>query len=337
MTTDLSPSGTIWLRENDVRSLVSLNDAIDALSEGLRLEATDGAANVDKALGQWNVSSMHTLGSLMPARGYVGFKSWANTPKGAAAVFSLFSAEDGRLLALMEAGAIGSMRTAAISGLATRMLMSPGADELALIGTGMQAMMQIASIAAVLPLRRIRVFSPTPEKRQAFIARAKGMFDAEIVEAQNVEEAVADAPIITLMTRAKEPFLQSSMVTRGAHINAVGAILPGNAEVHQEIFDRTGLVVVDSKANAAKSSQEFGTRFGKDPAQWGDVLTLGEALERNAARPADADLTLFKSMGMGLSDLAVAILAYERAIREGVGTALAAGDRAPPVWHAFAG
>jgi alanine dehydrogenase len=233
---------------------------------------------------------------------------------------------------MMEAAAIGSMRTAAISGLATSQLGSLDADELALIGTGMQAMTQVAAIAAVRPLRRLRVFSPTPEKRRAFVERASKSFDCEIFEARSVEEAVDGAPIITLATRAKEPFLMARMVAPGAHINAPGAILPDNAEFHQDVFDRASLVVVDNKSNAAKASNEFIIRYGRDPEAWTGVRTLGELVEADYVRAADTDITLFKSIGMGLSDLAVAILVYERAREMGAGKILPLGVRAAPRW-----
>jgi ornithine cyclodeaminase len=311
---------------------VTLNDAIEALAEGLALEASGQARNVDKALGTWDSSSMHALGSMMPQGGYVAFKTWAHTPRGATAVISLFSATDGRLLALIEAAALGTMRTAAISGLATRYLADPVADEMTLIGTGMQAMMQVAAIAATRPLRRLRVFSPTPEKRAAFVARARACFDFEVLETDDVAAAVRNSPLVTLMTRAREPFLASTMVARGAHINAPGAILPGNAEFEQDLFERTDLVVVDSIAAAKKNSRELIEHYGSDPMAWSKVQTLGEIIQGNLRRPHNADITLFKPMGMGLSDLSVTLLAYHRAVDSGVGLSLPQGKRAPPTW-----
>lgn len=323
----------LWLTEEDVRGLVTLNDAIDALAEGLALEASGEAGNVDKALGLWDSSSMHALGAMMPQRGYTAFKTWANTPNGAAAVISLFSASDGQLLAMVEAAAVGTMRTAAISGLATSRLARPDAGEMALIGTGAQAMMQVAAISATRPLSRLRVFSPTSERRAAFVGRAQETFPFEVVECRSIEEAVCDVPIITLVTRARTPFLTAAMVAPGTHINAPGAILPGNAEFAQDIFDRAGLVVVDNIANAQKNSSELNGRYGKDADAWSQVKTLGEILVSGTGRPYGSDLTVFKPMGMGLSDLAVTVLVYQRARTEGIGIALPRGKRAAPTWR----
>jgi ornithine cyclodeaminase len=330
-------SPALWLTEDDVRACATVNDVVEALGDTLVMEARGEAGNLDKALATWGpASSMHALGSMMPQEGFVGFKTWANTPNGAAAIFSLFSAETGALLALLEAGSLGQLRTSAISGLATRQMAAAEADEMALIGAGAQAMMQVAAVAATRKLRRLRVFSRTPGKRAAFVAQARELFDFDVVDAPDLASAVADAPIVTLITRTIEPFLEASLLARGTHVNAAGAVLPANAEFHQDLFDRADLVVVDNLNNAAKNSREMIERFGKDVAAWKDVKTLGQLMRDGTARPEGADLTLFKPMGMGLSDLAVATLVYKRALERNYGLALPAGGRGRPAWTAAA-
>ena len=329
-------SGPLWLTEEDVRSHVTLNDAITGLREGLRLEAEGLASNVDKAFATWDTkSSMHALGSMMPERGYAGFKTWANTPQGAAAVFSLFSAHQGHLLALIEAGALGQMRTAGIAGVATGALARADADEMAIVGTGAQALMQVAAVAATRPLRRVRVHSRSADHRAAFVGKLRKLLSMEILDCDTLEKTVANAPIVTLITRAHEPFLSADMLASGTHLNAAGAILPANAEFTQDVFERAGLVVVDSIENARKASCEMIDRYGDDIADWGEVKTLGDLLLREVKRPANADLTVFKPMGMGLSDLSVAIIAYERALASQSGKTLPAGALSPPRWEAM--
>jgi ornithine cyclodeaminase len=333
-TLNADVSRVLWMTERDVVAAVSLNEAVEALAAMLRAEANGDAGNLDKTLGTWNgQSSMHALGSMCISKGYVGFKTWANTPHGAAAVFSLFSAANGRFLAMIEAGALGQMRTAGISGLATRALAASDADDMAVIGTGAQSFMQVAAVAATRRLKRLRVFSRAPDKRAAFVQRARVALSFEVIDAASLEDAVRDAQIVTLITRSREPFLKADMLTRGAHINAAGAILPGNAEFHQDLFERASQIVVDSLPNARKASTEFKERFADDAA-WQQVKTLGAVLAENSGRPRGADLTLFKPMGMGLSDLAVAIAAYERALVAGAGTWMSRGERTAPRWQA---
>ncbi|HEX7855683.1 MAG TPA: ornithine cyclodeaminase family protein [Sphingobium sp.] len=323
----------IWLTESDVLDLVNLNEAVVALEQGLSLEVKGHAHNLEKVLGVWaNGGSMHTLGSMMPERGYVGFKTWAHTPGGATALFSLFDANDGRLLCVMEAASLGQTRTSAISGVATQLMADKWADDMALIGTGAQALTQAAAVQVVRPLRRVRVFSRTPDKRAVFCAKARDALGCEVVEAHSVEEAVKNAPIISLITRASEAFLHADMIAKGAHVNAAGAILPGKHEIAQDVFARVSSIVVDNLANARKGSQELIDRLGASDHGWATVRTLGEVIAAGEHRSADADVTLFKPMGMGLSDLSVAIAAYERARERGIGLPIAQPKRGTPRW-----
>ena len=175
----MSDAKLIWITEAEVVELVDLEEAIEALERGLAMEGAGAARNVAKALGTWgDGSSMHSLGSMFPEAGFAGFKSWVNTKRGATAIYSLFDANDGSLLAMIEARALGQLRTSAISGVATRWLATPDAGDMALIGTGHQSITQIAAVAAVRNLRRLRIFSPTAEKRREFTARARALFDS---------------------------------------------------------------------------------------------------------------------------------------------------------------
>jgi len=325
----MSP-GLIWIAEQDVVSLVTLDDAIAALE---RAVAADGAFNLPKALGGYDDgSSMHSLGSAAPALGYAGFKTWIHTKRGATAVYALFDSRNGGVLAMLEAGALGQLRTAAMTGLGTRWQAPEGVDEMALVGTGYQALTQVAAVNAVRPLRRVRVWSPTPEKRRAFVETMRRRFVTEVVEAPTLEAATDGAPIVTVVTRARDPFLSASMLARGAHLNAVGAILPANAEILQDVFERAGSIVVDDLTNTQKASREFIDRFGGERG-WAAVRPIGDVIRGGRpARPEGGDLTVFKSVGMGLSDLAVAMMAYERARERGLGREIAAPVRASPTW-----
>jgi ornithine cyclodeaminase len=309
-----------WLNEGDVAKYVSLTDAIQALEQGL-LELNGGRAfNVAKALGSFETgASMHSLGSAMPDSGYCGYKNWVNTPQGAKSVYVLFNATEGRLLAIMEANVLGQLRTSAMTGLGTKWMAAEDAAELAIIGTGRQALMQVRAIHAVRPLRRVRVWSPTPEKRAAFVETLRDHVAADIAAASTLREALRDAPIVTLVTRAAAPFVSASMLASSTHVNAVGAILPGNAEFHQDVFERAAWIAVDDLENTRRVSQEFKTRFGSGnaPGSWDSVIPLQKIVAGESTKPMQCDLSLFKAVGMGISDLCIAKLAYERARQDG--------------------
>jgi ornithine cyclodeaminase len=326
------PEPLTWLTEQDIVSLVTIDDAIPALERGLRALGAGDAFNVPKALGSFaDGSSMHSLGSGAPGLGYVGYKNWVHTKRGATAMYVLFNANDGTVAAVMEAAALGQIRTAAMTGVGTKWLAPPDASEMAIIGTGTQSITQVAAVNAVRPLRRVRVWSPTAEKRKAFAERLASQFAFEVQDAATLEHAVRDAPLVTLVTRAKDPFLTASMLARGTHLNAVGAILPTHAEFAQDVFARTGWIAVDDVTGVQRNSREFIERFGRDN-QWTGVQPLADVIANDRKRPAGCDISMFKAMGMGLSDLSVALMALERARAQGMGRTIEHPVRAVPRW-----
>ncbi len=322
----------LHLSERDVVESVTLEGAIVALEDMLRTLARGEARNVAKTFATFGEgAAMHALGSLMPMRGYLGFKTWAITPRGGGSIFTLFDANTGTLLALIEARALGQLRTSAITGVATRLLSPPDAQSLALIGTGAQAMLQLAAVAAVRQLTRVTVFSPTPQKRRHFADAAAKRFGLNVTAADSVAAAADGAEIVTLITRAREPFLDAGMLLPRAHVNAVGAILPTHAEFAQDVFDRTDVIAVDDLENARRGSRELIERSGAAEHGWNDVRTLGDLLLDGFDNVSPRRVTLFKGMGMGLSDLALATLAYESARARGTGRSLPAQERIHPL------
>jgi ornithine cyclodeaminase len=300
-------SDPLWITETDVVESLSLPEAIPALEAGLVLEAAGTARNMAKTHQIWGGHhTLHAIGAVVEGAHVVGTKTWAHTAGGATPLVTLWNSDSGKLEAIIEAFALGQMRTGAISGVATARMAAADADELAIVGTGKQAITQVVAVAAVRLLKRIRVFSPTEENRRAFIARLEKLFPAiALVEARSVEEAVKDAPIVTLVTRARTPVLTARMIAPGTHLNAVGAITPEREEFTQDVFDRVSAIAVDMVDSVKSLSAEFQKRFGSG--DWSSVRPLSELVAAKARRPKGADVTLFKAMGMGLSDLALGI------------------------------
>ena len=325
----------VWITEAEVVSLIDLAGAIDALEEALVMEARDEAENMLKThlmVGQND--AMHALGASIAGAGLAGTKTWVNVGGKSAPVLVLFSLEDGSCQAVIEAMALGQMRTGAMTSVGTRYLAPRDAEEMAIIGAGKQAMTQVAACAAARPLKRLRVYSPTPSRRAVFADAARAAFDFEVTVADTVEEAVRDAPIITLITNATEPYLRSHMVAPGAHVNAMGAIVPARVEFAPDIFPRCAAIVVDTIGGVRELSAEFRGYFGTGHGSWEEIKPISAVAAAGYERPSDADLTLFKAVGMGISDLALGtkILALARA--EGLGYPLPERVRTAPAVRA---
>jgi len=200
-----------------------------------------------------------------------------------------------------------------------------------LIGSGHQALAQLASVAAVRRLKRVRVFSPNPEHRAAFAARAAEELDLRVEPAASAEAAVEGAPIVTLVTRARAPVIAAPMIMGGAHVNAVGAISPERQEFGPDLVARASRIVADSVPQVRALSRELIDAFGDDDALWARrVEPLAKIVAGGQARPGDADVTLFKAMGMGISDLSLAVRVYDRACAQGLGRKLPPVRRAKP-------
>ena len=323
----------IWISERDVERL-SMAEAAEALRQGLRREAASQAINLEKthvAIG--GGANMHAIGAAFPADALCGIKAWVHTKGGANPIELVWDTENGHLLAVIEAFALGQLRTSAIAGIATDLLATPEADELAICGTGKQSLAQVATVSSVRRLSRVRVFGRDAGRREKMCSRIEAELGLRAEGFADVATAVADAPIITLVTRAAEPFLESQMVSAGCHVNAMGAISRERGEFGSDLLDRCSVITADNVPQARLLASELRTFFGEDDEAWKAVIPLCKLVEKSEPRPAAADVTLFKSLGMGLSDLALAREVYERARAKGDWLELPAPRPAPLQFH----
>lgn len=305
---------TQWISEHDVVSALDLADAVEVLRAGFALEGTGAAAPLEKTmLGYGDHATLHALGAAFTGTGLVGTKTWTHTPGGADPVLLLFDGRDGALVAVIEAFALGQLRTSGTAALATDLLARPDAAVLAIVGTGKQALPQVAAVAQVRELTEVRAFSPTPERREDFARRVSADLGLACRATASVGEAVDGADVVTLVTRATEAILTEDMVTPGLHVNAVGAIDLDRREIAPAVLGRCAAVVTDSMAQARNLSSELREFFGTAPEGWSAVRSLGEMVAGGTWRRDPADVTLFKGMGSGIEDVALGSAVLDRA------------------------
>ena len=321
----------IWITEADVVGLISLPEAIDALERTLALEAQDQAASLPKThLMVASNDAMHAIGGAAAGEGICGFKTWINVQGKSETTMTLFSMDDGACLAVIEATALGQMRTASVTGVGTKRLAPAGADNMGIVGTGKQSLPQIAAVHAVRPLREVRVSSRNPDTRRIFAENVTATLGIPTRGVDTLKEAVADSPLVTLITNSTEAFLTGDMLARGSHLNAMGAIVPSRVEFTDDVFDRADLVAVDSLRSVRDLSTEFRAHYGEDEEAWKEVQTIASVIAEDRTRPDGADVTLFKAMGMGLSDLALAIEVLNRARAQNKGHKVPERVKLPP-------
>ena len=239
---------------------------------------------------------------------YFGMKFYATNPKyGMHSLFSMYDAETAKPLALMEANWLGQIRTGAASGYATSLMANPDADTLGVIGAGFQARSQVEAVRAVRPVRNVRVWSRRQEKREKFTAE----MNATAVD--SAEEAVRGAHIVVTATYSKNPVIEDSWIEPGVHINAVGSNIADRRELPEALVKRASVIAVDA-LDAAKN--EAGDLIIPDC--WSNVVELPQI---EAGWRADG-ISIFKSVGLGMEDVAVGGYVYEQAIARGAGKPL---------------
>ena len=233
----------------------------------------------------------------------------------------LFETEHGQLLAVMDATSITAIRTAAVSGVATRALARPEAATLALLGTGVQAATHLEAVALVRPLQRVRVWSRDPAHVARFVEAARARHPFAIEAASTAREAVSDADVVCTVTSSREPVLQGAWLRPGTHVNAVGASLRTARELDAAAV-AAARVFVDRRESAANEAGDLlmaraEGAIGDDHVQ----AELGEVLVGRAdGRRSPAEITVFKSLGLAVEDVASAHHIHARAAERGMGT-----------------
>jgi len=233
----------------------------------------------------------------------------------------LFSAETGELLAMMNASAITAIRTAAVSGLATDLLARVDACNLAMLGSGVQARSHLVAMSEVRLVKRCRVASRHLEHAQNFVEEMRPDFSFGLEPVETVEEALEGADLIVSVTNAVEPIVKREWIAAGAHLNLVGSSTPNTREVDSETMAAVSLFV-DRRESTMNEAGDylFAAREGvigpnHIRAEIGEVLN-GES----PGRTSPDEITLFKSLGLAIEDLAAAEYLYERAREQKVGS-----------------
>lgn len=242
----------------------------------------------------------------------------------------LFECEHGRPIAIVDGGAITEIRTAAVSALATRLLANPDAGDLAIFGSGTQAQAHLAAMRAVRPIRSVRVWSRTPERARRFSQVEAARHGLPVEAVGTGREAADGADLICTTTAARAPVLLGEWIAPGAHVNAIGASVPPFRELDTPAVQIARLYV-ETRQCALAEAEDIRVPL-RDGAISEDHIQseLGELLRGTApGRTSPGEITLFKSVGLGLEDVAAAYLAYTRALEAKRGTWVEFGGLRP--------
>jgi ornithine cyclodeaminase/alanine dehydrogenase-like protein (mu-crystallin family) len=319
-----SPGKVLLLSEDDVRRVLTMEMALEAVEQGLRKLGLSEAENVPRSRVQTDHVVLHVMSAAAKSVSFLGAKLYASSRKSPTQFHvALYDGKTGALLSLMRADWLGQVRTGAASGVATRVLARPDAAEVGIFGSGKQARTQVQAVCLVRKVRRVSVWSPSVDNRTRFAAEMSQLCQVEVVPVDQPEHAALNKDIIITATNAREPVLKGAWLAPGTHVNAIGSNFMGKAELDLDAIRRFNTVVVDSKDQARIEAGDFQEAIEKGLLNWADVRELGPLLiGRYPGRQKPEDVTLFKSLGLAIEDVVVAGRVYQQALAAGLGRSI---------------
>src|ERR1700716_1680781 len=268
---------TIFLREADVKALLTMEATLAALELAFREWAAGRASNQPRRRVAGG-AVLASMSAALPSRGLMGFKAYTHTTQGGRFWVALFDATDGRPRALIEADWLGRLRTGAASGLATKNLARRDASIFTIIGAGTQALTQALAVAAVRPLREIRVFSRNAGHRAAFAEQLTAALAVPVRAMANRRDAVDGAEILTTITSADQPIFPGEWLQAGQHLNVCGSNYPDRREVDGRTIARADLLVADDVDAARLEAGDLILAEREGLLSWSRVHSLREVV-----------------------------------------------------------
>jgi len=322
------------VNQHEVPELLPMEECIDVMAHALTALALGDAVMPLRGMAGMpeRAGLLAWMPSLLPGAEVMGIKVISVFPNEGTELEShqgavlLFEAKRGQLLAIVDASEVTAIRTAAVSGVATRLLAREDADDLAILGSGTQARTHLQAMTAVRDIHRVRVWSRDPQHARAFAESQARSGGISVEVSATAKEAVEGASIICTTTSATEPVLQGRWLSPGAHVNAVGFAGPTGRELDAEAVAR-GRLFADRRESIQNEAGDF--LLAKKEGAVGDDHVAGEIgevlLGKVAGRTSPEEITIFESLGLAIEDLAAVNHIYRRAEETGKGTRVELG------------
>jgi ornithine cyclodeaminase/alanine dehydrogenase-like protein (mu-crystallin family) len=311
---------TLLLREQHVTELLDIRTAMEAVEEVMRNQAEGWATNRPRYRVASQTSLLHIMAAGDKRLGVAGLKVYTTARKGTRFLVLLYDSASGDMLAMIEADRLGQMRTGAASGVATKYMSRADADTVGIYGTGWQAESQLMAVCAARPIRSVKAYSRKPERREAFARKMTALLRVEVTPASTPEETARGQSIVITATTAREPVLDGTWIEPGTHVNAAGSNFLSKAEIDVETIRRASVIAVDSIEQSKVEAGDLLPAIERGVIWWESIRELGEIIAGHVpGRLSDDDVTIFKSNGIALQDIATALRIYNLARDRGVG------------------
>jgi alanine dehydrogenase len=316
---------TVFLDEATIAKLLTMEDALAAVEEVFAELGSGRVTNVPRVRVPLNDGILRITAAVLNYRGYYGIKVSSTSVFGrnAGRLFCLYREAGGELCAIMQVFGLGALRTGAASGIATRHMARKDARVLGVLGSGRQARTQVEAIALVRPIEEIRVFSRDRERCENFCRDIEASHNVNVKAVDTAEAAVRDCDIVVTATTSTAPVLLGDWLRPGTHVNAIGANYEHRRELDLKAVERAAIIATDDLEQVRYESADLAQAVTHGVLDWSNVASLGDIVAgRLPGRRSEQDITLFKSLGVAMEDVALAIRVYDRAMKEGLGQAL---------------
>ena len=306
----------LWITDADVKRLLTVAEAVPVVETALKQQAVGAATNMPRGhtIAGPGLMLAHMTAALHE-QGVFGFKTYSIVAGAYQFFVLLYSVETGDLLAVFEAASLGRLRTGAASGVSAKYMARENSAEVGILGTGFQAGAQLEAVCSVRPIDRVRVYSRNAENRSRFARQMTETLGIEVRAVDEPRDAVESADILVTITNSPTPVFSGGWLRPGTHICAVGGANEYVTELDDATIQRADFIAVDSIAQAKVECGELLMPTSRGLLLWEQVSEFWQVVGgERAGRRADEDITLFKSLGMAMWDVAAAKVVYERFI-----------------------
>lgn len=314
---------TLFLTEAHVRELMDMDASIDVIQAAFQALADGTAMNVPRRRARAPGILLHGMTAAAEYLGLVGWKMYTTTKDGARFHVGVYDAESGEFVALIEADYLGRLRTGAASGVATEFMANPEAAVVGVFGTGKQAATQLQAVCKVRRIERVEVYSRNAEKREDFAEDMSELCAVKVTPAHSPEAAADEKDIVICATTSKAPVFDGRVLDEGTHLNVVGSNHLGKAEIDVTTVRRANHIVCDSIEACQLEAGDFKEALEDGSTDWRHMHDLSDVVAGcETGRATVEDVTLFKSVGLAIEDIAMAAELLTRARAAGLGTPL---------------
>lgn len=313
---------SLLLRHDDVCACVNMEDAIEAMEQVFQEEG-DGNVYLPPRINMKAGSGWLRVGTAsLEKSGLAGFKAMNLAPgHGVRYQVHLYRNSTGELLSVMDAQYLTTLRTGATSAVATRRLARKGPAVVGLLGSGPEARAQLDGMRGLGIVKSAKIFSPTESNRNRLADEFRKKYDMDVVAVTTPEKAIVGSDIILAAVKSSDFVVRGELLRPGMHVNSVGTARQDQREIDPLTFQRSDIIVVDTREGVLNEAGD--AVIAKDIIAGKQVSELSElVVEKAAGRQNGDQITLFKSVGTGLQDIALASMIYERALTKGIGTKL---------------